>query len=291
MTIHQYVSHARARLEAAGIDHAEAELDARLLAQQSLGWDAAGFFVRGNEKAPAEFAASYEALTSRRIAREPMAYIRGEQEFWGRRFEISAAVLIPRPETEGIIETSLELCPDAGRPLRIADVGTGSGCLAVTLAIERPRAFVTATDISAEALAVAARNAAKHGISQRVTLARADLFAGAGVFDLIVSNPPYVPDRDRAALQPEVRDYEPPAALFAGDDGLAVIERLLLEAAGHLAPGGHLVFEFGYGQADAVSNLIARASGLALVAIRRDLQKIPRIAVLQASQPALHDDD
>jgi release factor glutamine methyltransferase len=281
ITIHARVAKGRERLRHAGIGPEEADLDARLLAQKLLGWDAARFFTSANEPEPDDFAALYERLVARREGREPLAYITGRQEFWGLEFEVSPAVLIPRPETELIVEVALARFPDRHASLEVADVCTGSGCLAVALAHERPGARVVAADVSADALRTARRNADRHGVADRVELVQADVFDGtedAGA-DLIVSNPPYVPEGDRVTLQPEVRDHEPPIALFAGEDGLAVIRRLVEQSTGRLKTGGLLIFEFGLGQADAVRALISQRPGLTMLDVKQDLQGIPRTAV------------
>jgi release factor glutamine methyltransferase len=281
ITIHARVAKGRERLRHAGIGPEEADLDARLLAQKLLGWDAARFFTSANEPEPDDFAALYERLVARREGREPLAYITGRQEFWGLEFEVSPAVLIPRPETELIVEVALARFPDRHASLEVADVCTGSGCLAVALAHERPGARVVAADVSADALRMARRNADRHGVADRVELVQADVFDGtedAGA-DLIVSNPPYVPEGDRVTLQPEVRDHEPPIALFAGEDGLAVIRRLVEQSTGRLKTGGLLIFEFGLGQADAVRALISQRPGLTMLDVKQDLQGIPRTAV------------
>lgn len=282
MTIHERVAVARTRLLEAGIHREEADLDARLLAQWLLRWDTTRFLTHANEEEPSDFRDRYEALISRRAAREPLAYVTGSQEFWGRAFEVSPAVLIPRPETEAIVEAALELHSNVQAPHEIADVGTGSGCLAVTLAAERPHTRVVATDVSNEALAVARRNAEKHSVADRVEFVGTDLLSSVErAFDLIVANPPYVPEGDRPTLPPEVRDHEPAAALFASDSGLGVITRLLDQAVTHLRPDGRLIFEFGYGQADAVRSRIGGTPGLVLVEMRTDLQRIPRIAIVR----------
>jgi release factor glutamine methyltransferase len=280
VTIHEQVAAARTRLRAACIPDAEADLDARLLAEHLLGWDAARYFTDGGEPAPPEFQTQYDALIARRAAREPVAYIVGRQEFWGLAFAVSPAVLVPRPETELIVEAALELFPSADAPLRIADICTGSGCLAVALARERPRGSVLATDLSYAALAVARDNAMRHHVADRIEFRHADLLAGIDRrFDLIVANPPYVLDRERSMLQPEVRDHEPGMALFGGPDGLELIRRLVPSAADRLDPGGALVFEFGFGQDEAIEQLISSTAGLTIVALRCDLQGIPRTAV------------
>ncbi len=170
--------------------------------------------------------------------------------------------------------------PIARRPLSIADIGTGSGCLAVALAVERPRATIVATDLSPDALDVARKNAARYGVDGRIRFVQTDLLRDVETsFDLIVSNPPYVPESERAALQPEVRDHEPPMALFAADAGLSVIKRLVGEAAERLRPCGFLIFEFGFGQSDAVQDLLSGHAAFRDIELMSDLQGIPRTAI------------
>ena len=280
MTIHARVVAARQRLRDAGIPADEADLDARLLAEHLLGWTSERYFVDGGDAEPPGFVDRYDALVARRAAREPYAYIVGHEEFWGRDFEVTPSVLIPRPETELIVWVALELFPDRDAAFTVCDVGTGSGCIAVSIARERPRADVTATDMSAPALAIARRNAERHDVSSRVHFLGGDLFDSVPrEFDLIVSNPPYVAERDRASIQAEVGTYEPAEALFAGADGLDTIRRLVAQAPARLQPGGHLVFEFGFGQSAEVAGLISRTAGLTMVDLRRDLQDIPRVAI------------
>ncbi len=287
--IHTHVAWARERLRAAGISDSEADLDARLLAQTLLHWDAARLLAAGNEAGPPDFEERYRALAARRQAREPLAYIIGRQDFWDLSFEVTPAVLIPRPETELIVEVALELFPNPAAQLTVADVGTGSGCLAIVMARERPRSRVVAIDISDAALEVARRNAVLHGVADRIVFVRNDLLLGmADGFDLIVSNPPYVPAADRDTLQPEVRDHEPAIALFAGPDGLATVRRLLSESVGCLARDGVLLFEFGFGQSEAVRRLISDAPGLTMVGLRMDLQRIPRMAIARRSGETLN---
>ncbi|HUQ72474.1 MAG TPA: peptide chain release factor N(5)-glutamine methyltransferase, partial [Planctomycetaceae bacterium] len=215
----------------------------------------------------------------------PLSYIVGTREFWNLTFEVSSAVLIPRPETEGLVEAVLERFPERDVPLQIADVCTGSGCVAVAIATERPRARVLASDISESALVVAGRNAERHGVADRVRCVKSDLLAGLnGPFDLVVANPPYVPAGARPALQPEVRDFEPSIALFAGADGLDMAERLASQAVTRLKPGGYLIFEFGDGQEAAIRGLVSRTEGLTMVDAKDDLQEIARVAITQRIQ-------
>jgi release factor glutamine methyltransferase len=285
-TIQEHVAAAREALRGAGIGPREAELSARMLAEHVLGWDTARYFTSANEPEPSEFAHRFEALVARRAAREPAAYITGRKEFWDMSFEVSQAVLIPRPETELIVEAALEAYgDDRQRSLAIADAGTGCGCLAVALAREFSQAFVLATDISDAALDVARRNARRHGVADRIRFLHGNMLdAVQASFDLIVANPPYVRRGDGPALQPEVRDYEPSVALFGGDSGFELVARVVDQAAIRLRQGGSLVFEFGFGQDAAVEELIERTPGLTLVGLRRDLQGIARTAVARRGE-------
>jgi release factor glutamine methyltransferase len=267
-------------LVAAGIPAGEAGLDAELLARHVLGWDRATLLARATEEPPGGFAAAYEAVLDRRVRREPVAYLTGHQEFWGRDFLVGPGVLIPRPETELLVEEALDYARERGHqePCSIVDVGTGSGCLAISLALELPEAAVHATDISADALAIARQNASRLGA--RVRFHHGSMLAGVvPPVDLIVCNPPYIPAGDYRTLQPEVREYEPATALVGGDDGLEAV-RLMVEAASTaLGPGGRLLMEIGHGQADAVTRLVAERPALRLLHIRPDLQGIPRAVV------------
>jgi release factor glutamine methyltransferase len=280
MTIHARVAAGREQLREARISPTECTLDARLLAQHALGWTTERFLTDANGPEPDGFAERFGSLVARRATREPLAYITGRREFWGLDFEVSPAVLIPRPSTELIVETVLELFRGASTPLTVADICTGCGCVAIAIAHERHAANVVATDISPEALEVARRNAALHGVGARVTFTAADLLSGVdGPFDVIAANPPYVVDGARPALQPEVRDYEPDVALFGGSDGLGLITRLVADAPSRLRPGGYLIFEFGLGQDVEIEQLIDDAPAFRLVELRRDLQGIARTAV------------
>lgn len=279
--INALVADARRRFRAAGIPADEAALDARLLAQHILGWDGARLMTHGDEAASPELTRDYEALVARRVRREPLAYITGSREFWNLNIEVTPAVLIPRPETELLIEAALEQF-DRAQAIRVLDVCTGSGCVAVSLAREFVKATVTASDLSEPALEVARRNVERYGLTSRVRCVHADLLEGiTGPFDLIVANPPYVPSGDQPTLQPEVREFEPVGALFAGPDGLEIIRRLLRQAPAALAREGLLIFEFGVAQDEAIESLISAQPGLALVDVKHDLQDIPRVAVLQ----------
>jgi release factor glutamine methyltransferase len=268
----------------AGIASSEAGRDAVLLARHVLGWDAAKMLTNYADTPAQDFLDRFDALIERRARREPVAYIRGVQEFWGRDFLVNPSVLIPRPETELIIEEFLARLPiDApARPQRVADIGTGSGCLAVTAAAERPYVEVMATDISDAALDVARENAGRHGVSDRIAFREAAYLIGAtGVFDFILANPPYVTESEYQALQPEVREYEPAAALVAGEDGFRDIRQIVDLGTAYLAPGGTMLIEIGYEQADAVVDLVMSYPALRLAAISNDLQNIPRVAVIE----------
>jgi release factor glutamine methyltransferase len=278
-TPHGAIARARQALTAAGLTVSDAAVDAEVLARHVLGWDRTALLVHGREPATAAFLRDYEAAIARRTAREPVAFITGRREFWGRDFEVTRDVLVPRPETELVVDVALRELRDS-RPLRILDVGTGSGCLAVTLAAELPNAYVVASDVSRPALDVARRNATRHGVGPRVACLVANLLDPiVGPLDVIVSNPPYVPIG--AELPPEVEHYEPPAALFAGADGLDAIRTLVSTARAVLAGHGLFVVEFGFGQSDAL-RAMARASGWTRVELHNDLQGIPRVAVMVA---------
>ena len=280
-TISERVAAARELLLNAGIGQVEADMSARVLAQHALGWVTSRYFTSANETEPPEFAHRYGGFVERRAAREPAAYIIGLREFWGLDIEVTPEVLIPRAETELIVEAVLELVGDnRDRPLALADACTGSGCVAVALALELPKTSIVATDISERALEVARRNSARHGVGGRIRFVCTDVLAGLdGPFDVIVGNPPYVRVGDRPALQPEVRDHEPAVALFGGDSGAEVMATLVEQAVNRLRPGGHLIFEFGFGQEMVAEELVGRTTGLAMIDLRRDLQGLARTAI------------
>ena len=279
---------ARARLVAAGSAETDAALDVALYARTILGWDRARLVVEQVDPVPAALEPRFSEWLDRRERREPTAYIVGSREFWGLDFAVTPAVLIPRPETEFIVEESLVMTrARGGGALRIADIGTGSGCVAVSLAHELPDARLVATDLSPEALAVARQNAVRHGVAERIDFVHTSYLQGVeGVFDLITANPPYVRDRDKPALSLDVR-HEPDVALFGGSDGLRDIAGVLDAATGSLAPGGWFVMEFGYGQEDDVRALVAARPVLRIDRIREDLQGIPRTVVIQRERSGL----
>ncbi|HEV8346356.1 MAG TPA: peptide chain release factor N(5)-glutamine methyltransferase [Vicinamibacterales bacterium] len=278
-TVHSRIAAARQRLRDAGLSSREADLAARVLAEHALGWAAERLLTDGGDAEPADFASRFDALVARRAAREPLPYIVGHREFWNLDFEVTPAVLIPRPETELIVEAALDIVAP-GADATIADLCTGCGCVAIALARERPLARVIATDISEGALAVARRNARRLGVADRIEILNGDLLEPiTGTCDVIVANPPYVAAGVRPALQPEVRDHEPNLALFGGDDGLGMIERLVRDAPARIRAGGSLVFEFGFGQDEEIEQMIAQSRDLTLIDLKRDLQGIARTAI------------
>ena len=284
VTIHDMVQGARDRFMNAGISAGLAALDAEVLARQVLGWDRARFLADRYALATSMFLLRYEPLVARRERREPVSYILGTREFWGLDFEVGPDVLIPRPETELIIEETVAAVGKDSRA-RIIDVGTGSGCIAIALAREIPGATIIATDVSPQALDVARRNAARHGVLDRVTVVETSFLDGIeALADVIVSNPPYVPAVSELGLTPEVRDYEPAVAVFAGEDGLEGVRNVLLAAQARLVPHGWLIMEFGCGQDDCVSGLVHDTTGLHLVKIRHDLQDIPRTVICRRAE-------
>lgn len=275
------------RLVTAGFTPDEARTDAGVLVRSVLKWTAATWLARLRDPAPDDLPGRLDALLVRRARREPVAYIVGEREFYGRAFRVTPDVLIPRPETELVVEAALSWLALARpqppgpspRPFRVCDVGTGSGCIAISIACERPDVDVTATDISPTALSIARENASRLG-AQRIEFVQGSLVAGMpGPWDLIVSNPPYIAIADRTALSADVRDYEPNTALFGGEDGLDVIRALIVEAANAIRPSGALILEIGAGQAEAVSALLSATPAFRDISFRADLQAIPRVVV------------
>jgi release factor glutamine methyltransferase len=253
-----------ARLREADVD--APRLCAEMLMAHLLGSDRAALCRASKDKLSVDQAARYEELLARRVAREPVQHIVGRTEFWSLDILCDATALIPRPETEVVIETALAILKNSAAPA-IADIGTGAGCIAIALATELPGARLYASDISRDALELAARNLAAHGLTRRVQLLEGDMAEPflkqglAGRLDAIVCNPPYVAESDKPALQPEVRDYEPEAALYGGRDGLQVLARLLAETGALLKPGGHLIVEIAQGQAPAVRELAEKSAG------------------------------
>ena len=300
LTIAEALLAAMTGLRKAGLP--EPRREANSLLMHATGRDHAFLITHADDELTAEQLSIFRDSLRRRAAGEPFQYIAGRQEFYGLEFEVTPDVLIPRPETELLVEAALELLKGAPAP-HVCDVGTGSGCVAVTLLHERRDARGLALDISPAALAVAARNAARHGVGGRLRFLVSDCFDalgggahegarggegegargggdGATRFDLVASNPPYIAEDELAGLQKEVRDHEPRVALTPGGDGLGVVRRLVREAPAFLKPGGHLLVEIGFGQDERVRALVDPAVWT-LLDIRRDLQGIPRTVVLR----------
>lgn len=282
MPLRNWLQQAESQLRA-GPHPERAHQDAETLLLHLIGRGRAFLMAHPMEILNAEGTVRYYALIKRRQGGEPVQYIIGETEFFGLPFAVTPAVLIPRPETEHLVEKVLSLAANLAQP-RIVDVGTGSGAIAVALAKELPQATVTAIDISAAALTVARRNAGRNVVS-RIRFLEGDLLAPVAgeCFDFVVANPPYVPSGDRASLAVEVREFEPGLALFAGDDGLEVYRRLIPEAFMVCAPGGFVALEIGFGQSKDVAGLLADA-GFEQIEFVHDLQDIPRVAI--ARRPA-----
>lgn len=253
-----------------------ARLDAETLLLHLTGKNRAWLLAHRDDVFGGCAAIRYARLVQRRLAGEPIQYITGETEFYGLPFRVTHDVLIPRPETEHLVEAAIRIA-SAGWP-RILDVGTGSGAIAVALAKHIPDARITAVDLSRGALDVAEFNAAQNGVAERIRFVEGDLLipVRGELFEIIVSNPPYVPASDRDSLSVEVRDYEPALALFAGDDGLDVYRRLMPQVFQAVVPGGHVALEIGFGQADLVSALLA-SEGFSDIQFIPDLQGIPRV--------------
>lgn len=266
------------RLEAVGIDANEARVEARVLLGTALGVTRTELRLRPERDVTTVEVARFDALVARREAREPLAYVVGEREFYGLPFFVSPAVLVPRPETEFLVEAVLRHIADRDQA-RVADIGTGSGAIAIAVAVNRPAAQLWATDVSADALAVAARNVARHNLTDRVTLLEGDALAPLSAFapfDVIASNPPYVAPNDIKNLQPEVRDWEPRIALGTHADALHFHRLFAASAPVLLAPGGLLAVEVGQGQAGTVANLW-RAADLRDVAVVKDYAGVGRV--------------
>lgn len=251
-------------------------LNAETLLMFTLGCDRAHIFAHPERELTPQEKINYQEAIAQRALGIPAQYITGHQEFWGMDLIVSPAVLIPRPETEHVVETVLTL--SLGHSPRIIDVGTGSGCIALALAKELPLAEIHATDISPAALEISRANSARHRFDARIQFHQTDLLLGfePGTFDLIVSNPPYVGESEEDQVQLEVRKYEPRNAVFAGPTGLEVIERLIPQAHTVLKPGGWLVMEMSGTIAEAIQHLLADWSKLRVI---NDLQGIPRVAV------------
>jgi len=281
-TIGEVLTTAIATLERAGVS--EARVNAELLLAHLLDTDRGGVFVRRSETLPQPVARRYAEWLARRASREPLQHVIGTQEFYGREFISDARALVPRPETEGLVEAVLRL--DLPQGARVADLGTGSGCIALTLALERLDFSIDALEISPRALSLARENAELHDVGARVRFTEGDQAAPPpdwrGVMHLVVCNPPYARAAEWEELAPEVRDHDPRQAVVAGPSGLEAYRALVPRAFDLLRPGGTLGLELGFGQADAVTTIVTGA-GFREVTVRPDLCGIER--VLLARRP------
>lgn len=254
-------------------------LDAEVLLMHYLMIDRLALCMRPERALTEEECAGFSLWIARRQRGEPVSYITGEKEFWSLPFEVDRHVLIPRPETECLIEEVLSCCGRKADPLRIIDIGTGSGAIGVILARELPSAFVTVTDISRGALEVARRNADRHGVAGRMAFRAGSLFASAaGIFDVIVSNPPYIPDAVFPRLPAGIRAFEPPEAFIAGPDGTTFHRKIIAEGAGRLEPGGRIFLEIGEGQKGAVEALFRESGLYDSIRFREDYGGMDRVA-------------
>jgi release factor glutamine methyltransferase len=288
MTLRDFLEYGESQLIAS--PHPErAKRDAETLLLHLIGKNKAWLMAHGNDDFAGCSAIRYASLLERRRKGEPIQYITGVAEFYGMPFRVTPDVLIPRPETEHLVEKAVQLIPSFDHrpaksfwPPRVLDVGTGSGCIAISIAHDWGEAEITAIDASASALEVARSNAERLGFAECIRFLQGDLLAPVAgeTFDIIVSNPPYVSATDRDSLAVEVRDHEPSMALFAEGDGLEIYRRLIPQAFGALAPGGFIALEIGYSQQAAIHDHLASA-GFTSIAFTPDLQGIPRVAVAQ----------
>ena len=282
----ELIDQASRRLAAVGIE--SSRLDAEVLLAKAAGVTRE-FAITGSFDLSTETLKKFEAVIARRERREPVAYIVGHKEFYSLDFEVTPAVLIPRPETEFVVGAALECIVRKANP-RLLDIGTGSGAIAIAIAVNAPSAQITAVDISADAIAVGSRNALRHRVEDRVTFRRGDCFhmldggAALGMFDAIVSNPPYLDEAEIAALEPDVRGFEPRVALISGTGGLDILRRIAVGASANLADEGELIVEVGMGQAPVVAKLFEEA-GMSVVAVINDFaghQRVVRARKLAA---------
>jgi release factor glutamine methyltransferase len=276
-TFLETVVDARTRLIEAGVS--TPGLDAELLLAHLFKKDRAYVLARMNEEAPEEILPAFEKLLSRRTLREPLAYITGEKEFYSRSFKVDPRVLIPRPETEGLLDAVFALYDDKSVK-SLLDIGAGSGAIAITIALDRPLWSVTAIDISPSALEVTKENIHTHKVEEQITLIESDLFNSAPEtsYDIIVSNPPYI-EKGSVDVDPEVERYEPAEALYSGEDGLDMIRRIVDEAPSRLKQGGYLVLEIGDGQSGPIKEIFNDSKKLDLIEIERDLGGIKRVLI------------
>ena len=281
MRLHERLAAAREQLVRAGIQPSEAAIDVELYARTILKWDRAGLLLHLQSAVPETLEPQFSDWLARRERFEPSAYIVGEREFWGLDFYVTPAVLVPRPETELVVEEAVAIARAEGEPLRIADIGTGSGCIAVAVAHDVQRCAVIATDVSSGALEIARRNAVRHAVDGRMHFVCTSYLDGIdGRFDVITANPPYVRTVDKRGLSADVLQ-EPHVALFGGASGLEHIDAVLTTASQALRAGGWLVMEFGFGQEDDVRELVSRRPNLFVDRTRADLQGLARTAIIQ----------
>ncbi len=282
MTIKEILESAASRAIEAGSD--AGLWDARLLLAHALGGKSP-LALDPRQTLEADVAARFSAMWEKRLTGVPVQHLIGEWDFYGRPFRVDGRALVPRPETEVLLEQALREAPDARRVL---DAGTGSGIIAISYLLERPAARAVALDISVDALALARQNAAHHGVLPRLGLLASDWLSALGQtrFDVILSNPPYLAIGESPHLPSTVRDHDPRRALFAGDDGLAAIRQLLASAAAYLAPQGLLVFEIGFGQGEAVRSEILARPVWRFLKIEPDLEGIPRICLARLESSA-----
>ncbi len=283
VTLAEALKDAAAALSTAGISNAR--LDAEVLLSHSIRKDRVWLITHRDDVLEDKEQRDFDEAIRRRTKREPLQHLIGNQEFWGLEFKVTPDVLIPRPETEFLIEAALAIAQDRNRQVRIIDLCTGSGCIAVSLAKELTSAHVLATDASMRALAVARENARDHGVADRIRFLEGDLFEPleeldirAGI-DIIVSNPPYVKSGDLPALQPEVRDYEPEMALISGPEGTEIAATIIKIASGYLKKNGALIMEMGLGQAEALVRMVDATGEYGKPWILKDLAGIERVMV------------
>jgi release factor glutamine methyltransferase len=282
LTIVEAINKASRKLLDAGVP--AAAFDAELLLRHILGRDRTWIITHGDDPLGGEQAALFEESVRRRVTREPLQYITGVQEFWGLDFIVMPDVLIPRPETELVVEAALKAAESIKTPL-IVDLCTGSGCIAVSLAKELPESRIFAIDRSRKALGVARQNAQRHGVSDHVRFLEGDLFGPLeeldirGKMDIITANPPYVRSGDLPLLQPEVKDYEPGMALIAGPEGTEIAGRIIAAAPEFLRKNGFLIMELGQNQADAVVGMVEETRAYTELELLKDLAEIDRVIV------------
>jgi release factor glutamine methyltransferase len=256
-------------------------LDAEVLLAETLGTDRVGLYTHFDQPLQPDELTRFKDLIRRRLRREPVAYILGKREFWSLSFRVTPDVLIPRPETEALVAEALKILTSAeGRSFRILEIGTGSGAISIALAVELPAAKVVATDLSPKAIALAEENALRSGVRERVLFLLGDLFHPVekeDAFDLIVTNPPYIPRGEFPSLMPEVRDYEPKVALDGGKDGLDYFRRVLPAVGDYLRPGGWFLAEIGVGQDPQIIKIAEKNPDLGSFGFAKDLSGINRV--------------